>query len=191
LRWWDAAGGISRTSRATMATCGWTWRRFVKGQAKCALSSGLAARLRAFQPDVLCGPLVEGAFVALLVAQELGCTFTYANRLAADASDRLFTVEYRLPASLHPLVEHRRVAIVNDVINAGSAVRGAYHDLVSQGAEVVAIGTLLLLGDGFSQFAIRHGITVEALARMPNHLWTPDACPLCAKGVALETLAVA
>jgi orotate phosphoribosyltransferase len=37
-----------------------------------AFAERLAARLK-YQVDVVCGPLVEGAFVALLVSLELGC----------------------------------------------------------------------------------------------------------------------
>ena len=42
----------------------------------------LAAQLEKYDLDVVCGPLVEGAFVALLVSLELGCDFVYAERLA-------------------------------------------------------------------------------------------------------------
>ena len=81
-----------------------------------AFAERLAARLKKYQVDVVCGPLVEGAFVALLVALELGCRFTYAERVDATTRDGLFPVQYRLPKSLQPVVSGKRVAIVNDVI---------------------------------------------------------------------------
>src|ERR1044071_8717656 len=37
----------------------------------------LADKLRPYRVDAVCGPLTEGAFVALMVAGELGCDFTY------------------------------------------------------------------------------------------------------------------
>jgi orotate phosphoribosyltransferase len=155
------------------------------------LIADLASRLASYKPEVVCGPLVEGAFVALLVAGELGCEFTYANRFAPADSDRLFPVSYRLPAALRPLLKERRVAIVNDVINAGSAVRGAYEDLIRLGARVAVVGSLLVLGDAFPAFADQHGLALEALERMPFNLWMPEECPLCAKGEELEELAMA
>jgi orotate phosphoribosyltransferase len=88
-----------------------------------AFAERLAARLKKYQVDVVCGPLVEGAFVALLVSLELGCQFTYAERVDDTTRDGLFPVRYRLPKSLQPVVSGKRVAIVNDVISAGSAVR--------------------------------------------------------------------
>jgi orotate phosphoribosyltransferase len=145
----------------------------------------LAARLRPCAVDVVCGPLNEGAFVALMVAEALRCEFGYAERLA-DA----FPVRYRLPKPLGPIVRGRRIAVVNDVISAGSAVRGAIADLDAIGANVVAIASLLVLGPSIGAFARQRGIPVVALAERPHNLWLPEACPLCAEGVPLERLAL-
>jgi len=113
----------------------------------------LAAKLQPYRPELVCAPLVEGAFIGLLVAAELGCEFTYALRSAPAESAGLFSVRYRLPPALEPAVRGRSVAIVNDVISAGSAVRGTYQDLQTHGAEVVAVASLVVLGEEFSRFA--------------------------------------
>jgi orotate phosphoribosyltransferase len=149
----------------------------------------LAARLAKHNVEAVCGPLVEGAFVALLVSLELGCDFTYAERFADATREELYPVEYRLPGSLRSAVKGKRVAIVNDVINAGSAVRGALSDLQSLGASVVAIGALLALGDTIVDLAAAHYIPLELLKQIPNNLWTPSECPLCAEGKPLEIVA--
>jgi orotate phosphoribosyltransferase len=146
----------------------------------------LADLTRKHDVEVVCGPLVEGAFVALLVSLELGGEFVYAERFANENREGLFPVEYRLPKALRSAIKGKRVAIVNDVINAGSAVRGAFSDLQAHGATVVAIGALLALGDAIDEFATKQGVALELLQRMPNHLWTPERCPLCASGVPLE-----
>src|SRR5258708_11580011 len=88
----------------------------------------LAAQLGKHQVEVVCGPLVEGAFVALLVSLELGCDFVYAERFADTRRKGLFPVEYRLPKTLQPILKSKRVAIVNDVINAGSPGRWTICD---------------------------------------------------------------
>jgi orotate phosphoribosyltransferase len=149
----------------------------------------LAEQLASQNVEVVCGPLVEGAFVALLVSLELGCDFVYAERFADTTRGGLFPVDYRLPKALEPTVKGKRVAIVNDVINAGSAVRGTFFDLQAHGADVVAIGALLGLGDAILEFAGEQQVTVALLERMPNNLWTPSECPLCASGVPLEIVA--
>jgi orotate phosphoribosyltransferase len=146
----------------------------------------LAAQLAHYEIEVVCGPLVEGAFVGLLVSLELGCDLVYAERFANAAREGLFPVEYRLPKALQPMVKDKRIAIVNDVISAGSAVRGTFFDLQSLGARVVVIGALLALGEAISEFAAEHRVALELLERMPNNLWTPSECPLCAAGMPLE-----
>jgi orotate phosphoribosyltransferase len=146
----------------------------------------LAAQLKKYQVDVVCGPLVEGAFVALLVSLELGCQFAYAERFDDTTHEELFPVQYCLPKSLYPAVSGKRVVIVNDVISAGSAVRGTFFDLREIGAEVVAIAALLALGESITEFATKHVVALELLERIPNILWKPQDCPLCAAGIAIE-----
>jgi len=146
----------------------------------------LARQLVQYQVDVICGPMVEGAFIALLVAGELGCDFVYAERHVDGNNEQLFPVKYRLPKTLRSTVSGKRVAIVNDVINAGSAVLGAWTDLQEQGARVVAIGALLVLGEPIVKFAAEQKISLETLKQMPNNLWVPAKCPLCAAGEPIE-----
>ena len=50
----------------------------------------LAERLSVHGVDAVCGPLVEGAFVGLLVAAELDVDFSYSERFAQPAEDGLF-----------------------------------------------------------------------------------------------------
>lgn len=100
----------------------------------------------------------------------------------------MFPVKYRVPDSLHAAVRGRRVAICNDMISAGSAVRGAYLHLKELGADVVVVASLMVCGSGFRLLATEHGLNVEALTSFDSSLWTPDCCPLCAKGERLESL---
>ena len=156
------------------------------------LAAELAATLAPLAPDALCGPLVEGSFIALLAALALksqadqSVLFTYAERYTRPSADGLFPAGYRLPASLREGLRGKRVAIVNDVINAGSAIRGTFADLETCGAKVIAISTLLVLGDAAAHFAARKQVPLYALATLPNSLWVASACPLCAAGQPLE-----
>jgi orotate phosphoribosyltransferase len=150
------------------------------------LAVQIAARLAPHDVEVVCGPLVEGAFVGLMVASELGVPFSYAERFPDARTDALFPVDYRVPRTLRARVRDKRVAIVNDVINAGSAVRGTLADLETCHARPVAIGTLLVLGSSASRIAADRGVPLEALASLPNTLWTPAECPLCVRQVPLE-----
>lgn len=146
----------------------------------------LAARLVPHEVEAVCGPLVEGAFIALMVASELHVPFTYSERFENPGSDAMYPVEYRIPSQLRDELRGRRVAIVNDVINAGSAVLGTLSDLEACGARVVAIGALVVLGSSASRFAADKQVALEALLCQPNEIWMPSECPLCASQVPLS-----
>ncbi|HEY6842935.1 MAG TPA: orotate phosphoribosyltransferase [Thermoanaerobaculia bacterium] len=143
-----------------------------------SLAAELATRMSPHNPQVICGPLVEGAFVGLSVARQLDLRFAYTERSAPYV--------YKLPRVLREHVAGRRVAIINDVISAGSAVRGAADSLDAAGAHIVAIGALLVLGDWTRRFAAEKKIAVEALSESAYEMWKPADCPLCARGMALE-----
>ncbi len=137
----------------------------------------------------MCGPLVEGAYVALMVALQLDAQFTYSERFVRPAADGLFPAGYRVPASLRASLRNKRVAIVNDVINAGSAIRGTWAGLEECGANVIAIGALLVLGSAAADFPASKNIPLYSVATLPNNLWTPSECPLCASGTPLQDIA--
>jgi orotate phosphoribosyltransferase len=150
------------------------------------LAELLACRLAPHGIEVVCGPLVEGAFVALMVASELGLPFTYSERIPGHAVEGLYPMDYRLPTVLREAVGGKRVAIVNDVVNAGSAVRATFVDLTDCGGKPVAIGTLAVLGDSASRYAAEKQVALETLASFPSALWAPGACPSCAQGIPLD-----
>lgn len=153
------------------------------------LVAELATRLSPYNVDLVCGPLVEGALVALLVSAELGVRFCYSERVSISSDEGLFPAKYRLPHVLRTVVKGKRVAVVNDVINAGSAVRGTLVDLDDCGVEIVAIGTLLVLGTAAQELAASRAVALESLATAASNLWISDACPLCAANVPLEDIA--
>ena len=142
--------------------------------------------------DAVCGPLVEGAFVALLVAADFGVEFYYTERFVPQSDGQgaaLFPWSTALPPVLRARLRGKRVAIVNDVISAGSAVRGTLEDLQSCGAETVAVAALAVLGSSAAEFAALNNLALESLGSFPFTMWTPAECPLCQAGVALQNTA--
>ena len=153
------------------------------------LAVKLAESISTLGVDVICGPLVEGAFVGLMVALQLNVQFTYSERHPRSTADGLFPFGYRIPGPLREGLRGKRVAIVNDVINAGSAMRGTFADLQNCGATVAGIGALLVLGTAPFAFAADNSVPLKSVATLPNHLWSRPECPLCASGVPLEDIA--
>jgi orotate phosphoribosyltransferase len=80
------------------------------------------------------------------------------------------------------------VAIVDDAISAGSAVRGTHADLVGCGARTVALGALLVFGDAAGRFAAAEGLALESVAQVAFGLWPPAECPHCQAGRPLEAV---
>jgi len=164
---------------------------FVHTQRVAPLATALAHALRPYGADAVCGPLLGGAFLAQLVAQALGVDFYFTERVAPADAAGLFRVRYRLPPALASRVRGKRLAIVDDVMSAGSALRGTFAELQAHGGTVVAAGALLVLGQTGADFFAGQGIPVEAFARDDYPLWLPDDCPLCAAGVPLEDVTAA
>ena len=105
--------------------------------------------------DVVCGPLTGGAYLAQSVADALDADFAWTEGdLTGD-------------------VTGRRVAIVDDAINAGSAVSAAAEAITAAGGRIVA-PALLTLGAAPATIA---GIPVRSLTTAPSHLWPAATCP--------------
>lgn len=149
----------------------------------------LAASLRPHDVSMVCGPLLGGAFLAHLISRALGAQFCFTQRVMPAEHGGLYRAHYRLPSTLTDRVRGKRVAIVDDVMSAGSALRGTYTELRSHGAAPVVVGALLALGTAGVDFFAAVNVTVEAVARDGYVLWLPTECPLCATGVPLEDLA--
>ena len=150
------------------------------------LAEALADRLRGHRAEAVCGPLVEGAFVGLMVALSLRLPFSYSEPVRDHRAAGLFPVSYPIPMPLVAELRGKRVAIVNDVVNAGSAVRGTLASLKQCGAHPIVIGTLAVYGRAATELAASHGVALETLASFPNRIWEPSVCPLCAEGVPLN-----
>jgi len=147
----------------------------------------LAVRLSRHRPEAVCGPMTGGARLAAMIATELGIDAVVAERFDMPGATGLFPVRYRIAEAQRATMRGRRIAIVDDAISAGSAVRGTHSDLTECGALPVALGALVVFGDTAAQFAADSGLELEAIDRVPFNMWRPAECPLCKDGVALDT----
>jgi len=122
-----------------------------------ALATALAARLQEFRPDVIAGLPTLGLTLAAAVAQKLGHNryvplgtsrkFWYRDDLSValssittpDQQKRLY-----IDPRMLPLLEGRRVALVDDVISSGTSIVSGLGLLDRCGIEPVAIGAAML-----------------------------------------------
>lgn len=154
--------------------------------------AALANAVRSYDVSAVCGPLLGGAFLAQLVAYALDVEFCFTERvMPADPSQSggIYRARYVLPPAFAARLSGMRVAIVDDVMSAGSALRGTYSELKAHAAMPVVAGALLVLGSTGAAFFAEQGVAIEAVFREDYDLWLPSECPLCASGNALEDVA--
>jgi orotate phosphoribosyltransferase len=150
--------------------------------------TALAERLAPHRPRAVCGPKSGGAKLAELIAAELGAAYLYTERREPANATGLFPVRYELPAELQACVAGETVAVVDDAISAGSAVRGTHATLIAHGARPVALGALIVFGDNAARLANELNLPLEGLVHRQFNLWLPEQCPLCRLQVALEAV---
>ncbi len=124
-----------------------------------ALAADLAAKLLPFEPDVVIGLPTLGLTLAAAVARHLGHSryvplgtsrkFWYLEELSVPVSSITTSQEKRLyvdPRML-PLIEGRRVALVDDVISSGSSILSGLALLTASGINPAVIGAAMLQSD--------------------------------------------
>jgi adenine/guanine phosphoribosyltransferase-like PRPP-binding protein len=120
------------------------------------LADALAERLAVYEPEVVVGLPTLGLTLASLVAQRLGHSryvplgtskkFWYEEHLSVPLSSITTVVEKRLYVDprLLPLLDGRRVAVVDDVISSGASMVAGLDLMTRIGIEPVAIGAAML-----------------------------------------------
>jgi orotate phosphoribosyltransferase len=143
----------------------------------------LADRLCRYQPSAVCGPLAGGAFLALMIASMLGVAFLPAYPGPGPSQP---PGAYRLAPALRDRIDGWRVAVVDDAINAGTAVRASCQELRDAGAVPVAVAALLAIGRASTVVTDTLGLPFHAGTTMPSQVWPAAGCPLCQNGTPLD-----
>ena len=122
-----------------------------------ALADDLAARLAAFAPDVVIGLPTLGLTLASEVARKLGHAryvplgtsrkFWYDEALSVPLSSITTPDQIKrlyVDPRMLPLIERRRVALVDDVISSGRSIRAGLTLLDGLGIRPVVVGAAML-----------------------------------------------
>lgn len=132
--------------------------------------------------DAVCGPMAGGAFLALAMADLLGTAFLPAYSRPGQAGG---PAGYRLPGSTRDMIGGWRVAIVDDAVNAATAVQACFRQLRDHGAAPVAVASLLALGPADDIVAATMEVPFYTVATMQSQAWPTADCPFCACGTPL------
>src|SRR5262245_61377633 len=132
------------------------------------LGHALAERTDHLQPTVVLSPALGGIVIAQEVGRSLGVRAIFAER-----ENGVLTV--RRGFTLAPT---DRVLVVEDVLTTGGSTRETAAVAEAAGAHVV--GAAAIVDRGVDPG--RLGLPLQSLVRLEVPTYSPDACPLCAKG---------
>jgi orotate phosphoribosyltransferase len=135
-----------------------------------AVGAALADVLRPYKPQVILSAAVGGILPGYIVARHLGVRNIFVEKEAGIPT-------LRRGFTLQP---GERVAIVEGVMTTGKSTAEVIDVARAHGAEVVAVGAVVKRGNAQLPYP------VNALLELPLDDYSPDACPLCGRGVALE-----
>ena len=147
----------------------------------------LAELLRPSEVTAVCGPFVGGVFLALLLAQRLNARFFYTQLRQTNERSGLFSAVYELTPELRREIDGARVAVVDDMISAGSSVRATVDAVQAARATVAVVGCLTVLGTKAKEYFASVRLPLVSVDAQPLALWNPSECPMCAAKVPLET----
>jgi orotate phosphoribosyltransferase len=135
------------------------------------LGEALADRVRHLRPSVVLSPALGGLIIGYEVARALGVRSIFVER-----QDGVFVLRRGFALS-----ETDRVLVVEDVVTTGGSTRETIQAAVAAGAQVVGVASIVDRGGSAAQFDAPY----ESLLQIELPTYQPDACPLCARGLAV------
>ena len=129
----------------------------------------IAEKLAAEQFDTIAAPAVGGLIIGYETARAFNTRFIWTEREnGAMTLRRGFAVK-----------KGERVLVVEDVITTGGSTRECIAALEKHGAKVAAAASIIDRSGGAAEV----GVPRVALATLAVETFTPETCPLCARGI--------
>ena len=121
--------------------------------------------------DLVVSPALGGILIGHEVARALGRRFVFTERQGGVMTIRRgFAID-----------KGEKVIIAEDVVTRGTSLLEVRDVVEAQGGRVVGLTSIVdrTAGD------VDLPLPLRALARVSAESWEPDACPLCAEGLAV------
>lgn len=150
------------------------------------LCRALAERFVADGVETVCGPTLGGIVLSQWTARHLS-DLAGKEVLSVFAEKTNREKDFALTRGYRRFVAGKRVLVVEDVITTGASVRKVIEVVKDAGGEVAGVGVM-----GYSG---RVGVTaedlgapkLETLLTLDLEAWDAKDCPLCARGVPINT----
>jgi len=134
-----------------------------------AIGEALAQRIRA---EKIVSPALGGVIIGYTVAEALDVPFVFTERKdGAMTLRRGFQIE-----------PGETIVIVEDVVTTGKSTRETADVVMQHGGVVTGFASILNRSGKANPFDAPY----EALATLSLETYDPAACPLCAKGIAID-----
>jgi orotate phosphoribosyltransferase len=138
-----------------------------------AAGRALAEALGGFGARVVVSPALGGLIIGHETARALGTPFLFAERLdGAFALRRGFRIE-----------AGELAVVVEDVFTTGKSTKEVIETVSRAGGRVLAAGSIV--DRGMPADALR--VPTRSLLALSVPAWPEEQCPLCRRGVALDT----
>jgi len=136
-----------------------------------ALGREIARATEQLRPTVVLSPALGGVVIGHEVARALGVRALFAER-----QDGVLTLRRGFV-----LADNDRVLVVEDVLTTGKSTRETIQVAVAAGGQVVGAASIVDRSGGKASF----DVPFHALVAVDLPTYEPDACPLCAQGLAV------
>jgi orotate phosphoribosyltransferase len=136
-----------------------------------ALGREIARGTEALRPTVVLSPALGGIVIGYEVARALGVRALFAER-----QDGVLTLRRGFV-----LADNDRVLVVEDVLTTGKSTRETIQVAIAAGGQVVGAASIVDRSGGKASF----DVPFHALVAVDLPTYEPDACPLCAQGLAV------
>jgi len=138
-----------------------------------AIGAALADHLRGLDVQRIVAPALGGVIIGYTVAEALEVPFVFTERKEGAMTLRR---GFRLR-------EGERIVIVEDVVTTGKSTRETADVIAQHGGNVVGFASILNRSGNANPFA---PADYHALLALDFETHEEKACPLCARGVALD-----
>jgi orotate phosphoribosyltransferase len=135
------------------------------------LGRAVADRARALRATTVLSPALGGLIIGHEVARALGVRAIFAER-----QDGMLMLRRGFVIS-----EADRVLVVEDVLTTGASTRETIQLARAAGGQVVGVASLVDRSAGSAHF----DVPFVSLLTIDLPTYQPDACPLCAQGLAV------
>ena len=134
------------------------------------LCAAMAEKFKDAQIETVVGPMTGGILLAHETGKSLGTRAIFTERVDGKMT---FRRGFSLRAG-------ERVLIVEDIVTTGGSIKEVIEVVKAAGAVPVAVSMLVDRSGGKADFG---DVPSTALLTMDVETYSPDTCPLCAKGV--------